>query len=144
MDWNNFISELIKKMGFNDFKVDIDSEHGHALIFIHESENLIKENLPSFVSNLNQIIQLVAKKQNIKPVFVDINNYRKEREQLIIKLAKAAAKKVILTKQEIALPPMNSYERRIAHSELASNPEVITESYGKGKERHVVIKPANN
>jgi spoIIIJ-associated protein len=142
MNWNEFIKELISKMGFNDFNIDFDDEHGHALIFIHENEGLLKEHLPNFVLNINKILQLVAKKYNIKPIFVDINNYRKERERLIIQLAKTAAKKVILTKKEIALPPMNSYERRIAHLELVSNPEVITESYGRGKERHIVIKPA--
>lgn len=140
MNWDDFLKELFNKMGFNDFKIDFNNEHNHAFIFIHESENLIKEHLSELVENINKIIQLVAKKYNIKPIFVDINNYRKERENLIIQLVKAAAKKVIATKQEIALPPMNSYERRIAHLELISNPEVKTESRGKGKERHVVIK----
>lgn len=141
MNWQEFINELIKKMGFNQFSIDYNEERQIALIFIHESENLLKENLPILVENLNKLTQLIAKRYNIKPLFVDINNYRKERERLIIQLARAAAKKAALTKEEIALPPMNSYERRIIHLELASNPEVKTESQGKGRARHVIIKP---
>jgi len=36
---------------------------------------------------------------------------------------------------------MNSYERRLVHMEIASNPDLKTESVGIGKTRHVVIKP---
>ena len=73
--------------------------------------------------------------------YIDINNYRKDREDLIIKLAKAAAKKSSVTKQEVSLPAMNAYERRIIHSELSLHPDLKTESSGEGKQRHVVIKP---
>ncbi|MCS6789156.1 MAG: hypothetical protein NZ484_01130 [Patescibacteria group bacterium] len=143
MNWNEFLKELFKKMGFNDFSIDLNNDHNHAFVFIHENENLLKEKIAELVENINKIIQLVAKKQNIKPIFIDINNYRKERENLIIQLVRAAAKKVMITKEEISLPPMNSYERRIAHLELVSNPEVKTESQGKGKSRHIIIKPIN-
>jgi spoIIIJ-associated protein len=143
MNWEEFIKEIFQKMGFKDFKIDFDGEYMHGSVFIHENENLIKENLPSLVLNINKIIQFIAKKNKTKPVFLDINNYRKEREQLIIELARAAARKVVVTGKEISLPPMNSYERRIVHSELISNPEVKTESRGSGKNRSVVIKPAS-
>ena len=36
---------------------------------------------------------------------------------------------------------MNSYERRIIHVELASRPDVATESVGLGRARYVVIRP---
>ncbi len=72
---------------------------------------------------------------------MDINNYRRERERLISELAKAAARKALMNKQEVKLPAMNAYERRIIHLELASRPDVKTESYGEGRERYIVVKP---
>jgi spoIIIJ-associated protein len=141
MNWQEFIKEMIQKMGFKDFVVDINEEHQNGSVFIHENENLIKENLLLLVENINKLIQFVAQRKKIKPVFLDINNYHKERERLIRELARSAAKKAIITKQEIPLPPMNSYERRIVHCELMSNPEVKTESEGSGKNRFVIIKP---
>lgn len=141
MNWQEFIKEIIQKMGFKDFIVDINEEHQSGSVFIHENENLIKESLPLLVENINKIIRFIAQRKKIKPVFLDINNYHKERERLIRELARSAAKKAILTKQEISLPPMNSYERRIVHYELMSNPEVKTESEGLGKNRFVIIKP---
>jgi spoIIIJ-associated protein len=74
-------------------------------------------------------------------LFLDINRYRQERENLITELAKAAAKKALATKGEIPLPAMNSYERRLVHVALAVHPDVMTESAGAGKGRYVIIKP---
>ncbi len=143
MNWNEFINELIKKMGFDDFSLTLDEEHLHCSVFIHENENLIKDYAASLVENINKIIRLVDEKNKTKPVFVDVNNYRKDRERLIVELTKAAAKKAIVTKEDVSLPSMNSYERRIVHTELTSNPEVKTESQGRGKDRFVIIKPIN-
>jgi len=57
------------------------------------------------------------------------------------KIAKDAARKVIVTKKPITLPPMNAYERRIIHMELAINPNVTTESVGEEPNRCLVVKP---
>jgi len=56
-------------------------------------------------------------------------------------LAKSVADEVALTKKERILEPMSAYERRIIHLELASRPDVTTESIGKEPKRRVVIKP---
>jgi spoIIIJ-associated protein len=140
-NWNEFLNGLLRSLGFEDYKAEVDGEHRHATIFIHDSPSLVKENLPVIVESMNHIVQLVARKRNEQPIFVDVNNYRKERESLIVELARATARKAVATKTEIALPVMNSYERRLAHVELAAHPEVRTESIGKEKERYVVVKP---
>ena len=75
-----------------------------------------------------------------KALVVDLNYYRKERERLIAELARAAAKKATVTREEVELPPMNAYERRLVHLEITTHPDLKTESAGIGKERHVIIK----
>jgi spoIIIJ-associated protein len=60
---------------------------------------------------------------------------------LILEIAKASAQKVIALKQEVRLPAMNAYERRLIHTELSMRPDVKTESVGEGKDRAVVIRP---
>lgn len=128
-------------MGFRDYHLEIDEEHRHGNIYLYDGEKIVKDNLPSIVESLNHLFQLIAQKQKTESIYLDVNNYRKEREKLIIELSKAAARKVTATKQEIALPPMNSYERRIVHTELSAHPEVKTESQGLGRDRSVIIKP---
>ncbi len=141
MNWEEFLKTLLHKISISDYKLDVDAEHHHASLFIHEEQGFIKDNLPLLVESFNHLIQLIARKQNEPPLFLDVNNYRKERENLIRELVRATTRKVLATKQEVPLPAMNSYERRLAHMELAAHPDVITESIGKGKGRYVVIKP---
>lgn len=136
---NNF-QQIIELMGFSDFSVNYDPANNHLSVIIND--NLIsEENLPSLVSNLDCLMRLIAQKNNLEPVFVDVNNYRKKRRDLIIELAKAAARKSLAEKKEIPLPPMNAYERRIVHLELSSHPDIKTESIGEGRERYIVIRP---
>ena len=136
-----FVKKTIELMGFDDYTIEIDEEHRHGKIFIHNNPVLVKENLPAILDSINHLAQLIAKKENQGPAFFDVNNYRRERENIIIELARAAARKAVATKEEISLPAMNSYERRIIHVELASRPDVATESAGAGHSRYVVIKP---
>jgi spoIIIJ-associated protein len=139
--WNQLLTTTLERMGFRDFKVDFDPEHRHGSVFIYDNPALIKENLPVFVDSLNHLVQLIAQKNKEDSLFIDINNYRREREGLIVELARAAARKALATKESIPLPAMNSYERRIVHVELAAHPEVQTESRDEGKDRYVVVKP---
>ena len=135
------VKKLVELMGFTDFRVEVKPERKRASVFIYNSEALIKENLLMIVDSINHLVRMIAKKHNQPAIFFDINNYRQERENLIAELARAAAKKVLQTKENIQLPAMNSYERRLVHVELAVHPEVTTESAGSGKDRYVVIKP---
>ncbi len=133
--------KIIELMGFDDYTFELDEEHRHGRIFIHNHPILVKEHLPAILESLNHLVQLVAKKENEPPFFFDVNNYRREREELISELARAAARKAVVTKESISLPAMNSYERRLIHVELAAHPEVTTESAGTDRERYVIVKP---
>lgn len=140
-NWESFIKEMFDRIGFTDYRLEIKMDERRGSVFIYENQEVVKENLPAIVDAVNHILQMVAKKNQTEAIFLDINNYRHDRERLIAELARAAAKKAATTKQEVALPAMNSYERRLVHVELAVHPEVKTESAGEGKERYVIIKP---
>jgi predicted RNA-binding protein Jag len=138
--WEQFTRGLVERMGFRDYKVEVDEEHNSASIVVYDAPPAFKEFIPSFVESMNHISQTLGQKHNRPPLFFDVNNYRKEREKLLSDLARAAARKAIATKEPITLPAMNSYERRIIHMELAGHPDVITESQGGGRERYVIVK----
>lgn len=134
------IQKLFELMGFNDPAVSCDVDGKKIAVFVNEGEWL-KEILPKLILETEHITRLMAQKESLVNVFVDINNYRKEREGLIINLANASARKALLNKEEIKLPPMNAYERRLVHVELSVRPDVKTESVGEGKERYVIVRP---
>lgn len=134
------IKSIIELMGFADFSVNYDSDNKRFSVFIND-DILSDRNLPMFVEDFDHLIKLVAQKNGLIGVFVDVNSYRKKRENLIVEIAKAAARKAVAEKIEMPLPSMNAYERRLVHTELASNPDIKTESIGEGKGRYIIIRP---
>lgn len=51
------------------------------------------------------------------------------------------AQEVILSGEDLALPPMSSYERFLAHNILKELGTVDSVSEGEGEERHLVLQP---
>lgn len=137
------ISEKIKKllelMGVDKFEINLNETAKRFSITINDY--LDQSEIPKFLEDFEYLINLICQKEIQQKAWLDINNYRRERERLIIKLAKAAAHKAVLNKEEVSLPAMNAYERRLVHLEIASRPDLKTESLDEGKTRHVVIKP---
>ncbi len=133
------IEQMLRPSGL-DFSVDVDAEGRRVSIFIHD-EDVVARFLPKLMQDLDHVVRLMAKKMQLERVIVDVNNYKRERERLIGELAKAAARKALLEKKEISLPAMNAYERRLVHVELATRPDIKTESIGEGEARQVIIKP---
>lgn len=73
-------------------------------------------------------------------IIIDTENYRQKREETLVQLAKNLAYKAVKLKKDIALEPMNPYERRIIHSTLQEDGRVTTASEGEDPYRKVIIK----
>ncbi len=82
------------------------------------------------------------KAQDVIGVTVDINDYRRLKAQQALDAARHTVARVRSSQKAEALAPMNAYERRIVHMELANFAGIKTESEGEGEARRVVIKPA--
>jgi spoIIIJ-associated protein len=134
------IKKIVGYLNLRNTTVEIDESNRSINITVDEEEWFAKL-LPDLVHEFKYLVSVIARRDKQESYIVDINNYRKERERLILELAKAAAQKAAATKQEVKLPAMNAYERRLIHVELAIRPDVKTESIGEGKERGVIIKP---
>lgn len=130
--------KLLELIGFPGADVSIDEEHRKISIFI--DDDMVNENISVLLQTFDHLLNLMLRKESDKLYIIDLNNYRKERERIITELARAAAHKAMVTKEDVELPPMNSYERRLVHMVIASHPELKTESVGTGKQRRTVIR----
>ena len=72
-------------------------------------------------------------------VILDVENYRKKREQNLEALALRLSDKVKKTRKSIVMRPMSSHERRIVHTALQGDPQINTYSTGDEPNRKVVI-----
>jgi spoIIIJ-associated protein len=128
-----------------EFKEE-ESKNGKALLVLINSQDsgrfLIGKNGQTLEA-LEHIIRALFLKGEERGVTlaVDINDYKRTKASYVIELAKQAVMRVRSTQKAEALLPMTAYERRMVHMELASYPDVATESIGEDPQRRIVIKP---
>jgi spoIIIJ-associated protein len=95
------------------------------------------------LSCLQYMVNLMVSRQlKMRGTFgVDVEGYRRRREESLKGLARRMADRVRTSGQPVTLEPMPPNERRIVHLALAKDPTVITESLGEGDSRKVSITP---
>lgn len=95
------------------------------------------------LNSLQYLARLLAFKRLGESVqfVVDVENYKKSREDFLRELARQAADRVRETKESLLLKPMSSYERRVVHAEIGALSDITSESIGEEPERRVQIKP---
>jgi spoIIIJ-associated protein len=93
------------------------------------------------MASLQYLLNLAVNKRyrSTSPFQVDVEGYRRRREEWLRDLAFRMAERVRSTGRSITLEPMPPNERRIVHLTLAKDPTVATESVGEGERRKVAI-----
>lgn len=92
---------------------------------------------------LQYMINLMVSRRMATRVLIslDIEEYRRRREDTLHSLARRMADRVRQTGRSITLEPMPAGERRIVHLTLGDDSSVTTGSVGEGEGRKVVIYP---
>jgi len=93
--------------------------------------------LASLQYTVNHMVSRQLKSKAL--VSVDVEGYRRRREENLKGLTLRLAEKVKATGRTITLEPMPANERRIVHLALADDPQVSSFSLGDGESRKVAI-----
>lgn len=90
---------------------------------------------------LQQLVSAITSKKVGRSVHVaiDIEGYRRQREEQLKEMAQRVASRVRATGNAVTLEPMLAYERRIVHLVVQSQQGLKTESVGIEPNRRVVI-----
>ena len=90
---------------------------------------------------LNELVRVAIHNRFSKhyKILLDVGDYKEEKYEKLIQMARKYAKEVQTTKTTVTLNPMPSDERRIIHGALANYHNIKTESHGQGKERRLSI-----
>lgn len=96
----------------------------------------------SSLSSLQYLLNLIVSRRfkHNKPFAVDVEGYRRRREEELEDMAFQAAERVRRTGKPVTLEPMPPNERRIVHLSLSKDPTVETASVGQGDARKVSIR----
>lgn len=139
-----FLEELLKQMHFENASVYGNLEGSIIKLDVKVDENDTGIAIGKAGSTLDAIELLIRKsidsRANNLRVNVDINNYKKRRDDKIRELANDTARKVQRSKKSWNLKYMNSYERRLAHEEISKFTNVTSHSEGVEPKRYVVVE----
>lgn len=138
------VIEFFNKGGFN-IESEIKAEEDLLTVNVKTSEanNLIgKQGL--VLADIQLILRKIIKRKINEDFYIniDIDNYKKNKENYLKDLAWNIADEVLKTGKEREIPLVSSFDRRIIHIELEQRNDVFTESVGEGEERKIVVKPA--
>ena len=127
----------------SDVSVSKDSEGGFKISVCNNDGRLLIGFGGETIAHITTLVKKIVQKKfpDAPRVFLDINDYRERKLELLKEDAKNFAKQVRLYRREFVLRPMSSFERRVIHATFSEYPDIITESVGIDPGRRVVIRP---
>lgn len=104
------------------------------------------ESLEALQLIVNQILskKINPEVEEFKRVIIDVSGWKKQKEEDLSLKVKGWIEQVLETKQPLELEPMPSWQRRIVHMIVGEAKGVESESLGEGRDRHVMIKLAQD
>lgn len=141
------IEDFFEKTTFN-LALDIVLKEDETIFINIQAENpqiLIGEGGQTI--NEIQLLLRAILRRKIKDLFyleLDINDYKKRKNEYLREMAFSIADEVALLKEEKELEPMPAHERRIIHLALAERKDVVAKSVGDGLRRRIVIQVASS
>ncbi|HEV2412524.1 MAG TPA: R3H domain-containing nucleic acid-binding protein [Candidatus Saccharimonadales bacterium] len=95
--------------------------------------------------SLQYLVSMALKNSNasIDRVNIDVADYKKHRAERLATQVQDWSEQVRSSKQKMELRPMSPADRRVVHQTVGEYSDLKTESVGEGRDRRVVIHPAD-
>lgn len=126
------------------YEIEENDENFTVLIETKDAGRLIGargESLDGLQTLVNQMMfRKAGEAVGQKRVVIDVEGWRKQKEEELAGSAKSWGMQVLEDKKELELEPMSPWQRRIVHMVIAEMPGLVSESAGEGRDRHIVIK----
>ena len=142
----DFVKTLLSDIGLSAEAELYSCEDGtRRITIVGEDASTLIGHHGDTLDALQYLANLASARKNIKGerdksrVTLDIEGYRKKREETLRALARRMAAKALRNKRSVMLEPMSAYERRMIHSEIQGIEGVSTNSIGSDNNRKIVI-----
>lgn len=138
----DYLEELLD---IADLDGDIENSvsEGRALVAIDTDSELLVGKNGEVLEALQELARLVVMTEtgHRSRVMVDVAGYREKRRAELIAMAKDAIAEVQESGDPVRLMPLNAFERKIVHDEVAAA-GLVSESEGEPPNRRVVVQKA--
>ena len=141
------ITGLLSRLGYaeNDIAISYDDKTNTLWFSLPNSAaRILLAREGEALSALNHVVTKLTERileEGVRlRVVVDANNHERQKIENLRTVAHMMAERARYFKSSIDIEPMLPYERRIVHEFLSEMPDIVTESVGEGKARHIVIR----
>ncbi|MBI4029532.1 MAG: KH domain-containing protein [Candidatus Blackburnbacteria bacterium] len=136
--------ELLNLTGIEgSVEVSEDKENGFVNVQIEtEQAGVLIGHRGETLSSLQTILRQIAfnRSGEAANILVNVGDWKSKREETLKNIAQTAVSKAKNTGVAQHIYDLTPAERRFVHIFLADEGEVVAESEGEGRERHLVIK----
>lgn len=136
-----YVKAVLSAVGCNEVEIKVQSrENASRILMSGEDLSIVIGRRGETLDSLQYLASLAANNGGGHyKISLNIGDYRERREETLIKLANRISAQVIKTGKSRTLEPMNPYERRIIHTAVQNIEGVVSNSFGEGTGRRVVI-----
>ena len=136
-----YLNTILVNMGL---KVELNSKYEGEVINVNiktDHDAVLIGKGGRTLQSLNELVRVAIHNRYGKhyKILLDIGEYKEEKYEKLIQMARRYAKEVQQTKTKVTLRQMPSDERRIIHGALTNYHNIKTESVGQGKDRRLTI-----
>lgn len=144
----DYLEELLDIADF-DGDIDIEVDNGRAAVAViaededHGLDRLVGENA-QVLDALQELTRLAVQTRTGQRsrLMLDVAGYRKKRKEELKAAAAEAIEQVRGSGEQVAMTPMNPFERKVVH-DVVAQAGLYSDSDGQEPHRHVVIHPAD-
>ena len=140
----DYLEELLDIFDLDgDIDIDVRQGRAHLEVTANKDSNLRLISEPETVEALQELTRLAVqvKTNSFSRLILDVGGSRQARIDELTRIVNKIIVKVRDSGEAIPMKPMSSYERKIVH-DVVSEAGLISESEGEGRNRHIVVKPA--
>lgn len=143
---DEFFSTIGKYMNLNIESEIIETDNTYNVVLVSNNNSILIGKEGKTLNALQTLIRQSIKNNTglLIKLNLDVSNYKLKKLKNIERLVRGIAEDVEASQISVSLDPMNSYERRLVHTLIDEYPNLVTESTGEGKDRHVTIKYKEN
>lgn len=138
--------KILKYFGISDFELETSLLDNLLEINIKTKDlDFLIEEDGKVLNAIQYIVVLMTNYnfENYLKIVLDYKGFRERRREKIKELTKKLVEIVKEKNKEVALEPMNPFERRVVHSYVSTFDGVYSKSVGVEPTRNVVIYPKN-
>lgn len=137
-----YIEDILSFFGLNiDVHVSCDDEVIELTVPSTHLNGFLIGQRGDTLRSFQQLLSTTLKNQGaeIHRVNLDIADYKRQRYDRLIEQVADWVKHIRESKQPMHLEPMNAAERRVVHQAASDYSDIVTQSEGEGRDRHIVL-----